>query len=425
MIDRENIKKKLGNKNIIKLKKVLGCKKVIIASWGGYRHKFKFNQTIFDECIEIKIKGKHVFFGYYDLQQLNTDGDKALIHILDKEAKAGKDNVKLAYYDIIHGNIVVFAESKAWSWQQGTRLRWHPVLEGCVLYNDYNGTNYVTYALNINTRRVIETLPVALYDISKNGRYGLSLNFIRLQRLRPGYGYSCCKDETEGIFVPDQDGIFLWDNCNHVLRKIISLSNLAEVVNDTKVEHYLNHISISPSGTKFIFFHLWSAGLGTKWNMRFYVCNIDGTGLTCIEDTEIISHYCWKDEDTLLTTALSNKYIAHSKYILYDLKQKTKKIIESTHLMKDGHPTYLLKKKSFVSDTYPMKNSVQYVFISNENGKNYVELLSAYANPFLIDEYRCDLHPRVDCLNNWISVDSTYTGVRSVILLHERKIDER
>ena len=415
MVYKEKIKRFLGYKNIRKIKTVLALKKHIIAVFRGNKNKLTYNKTFFDNVTELNIKNKHVFFGYYDIYQLNKTGDKALIHILDRKAVAGKDRVQIAIYDLKTKKIENISTSLAWSWQQGSRLRWHPLLSNVVLFNDFDGSKYVTRFFDINKKEIVDTVSMAMYDIASDGEHALSLDFDDLQRLRPGYGYSCSLHNKSN----KSNGIFLWSKKENEITKIIELDELIKKTEVQGAKHYLNHISISPSGEKFIFFHLWSFGLGTKWGMRLYICNIDGTDLKCVESKETISHYCWNSDNTLLLTALSNDNEKHDKYILYDLHSDKKTILESKFLKRDGHPTFVDDKNSFVTDTYPQKDCLQKVFYYNIKDDKYIELISVYSNPYLIDEYRCDLHPRVDIKNNCISIDTTYRGLRSVIFFHK------
>jgi len=107
-----------------------------------------------------------------------------------------------------------------------------------------------------------------------------------------------------------------------------------------------------------------------------------------------------------------------TKYIIYDLKKNTRKIIQSNYLLKDGHPSYLAEKTTIISDTYPLKWSRQHLFQISEIGNNYAELLNIYSDPRLYDEKRCDLHPRVTPDNRIVTVDSTFSEKkRSVILI--------
>ena len=391
-------------------------RKYIKAIISNNKSRIVYDKKYFSACREIGLEGENVFFGYYDLKSLNRNGSRALIHILDKDAKIGKDYIELATYDMDSGKIQIFGRTKAWSWQQGCRLRWDPIDDNKILYNDYDGDRYITRVFDLLSMKIVDTIPVALYDITYDGKYGLSLDFVRLQRLRPGYGYCCTEDLTRYEKAPKNTGIFLWNKEAKTTKLIISLSELAKSVGTSEVEHYINHISVSPSGKKFIFFHLWTHGLGTKWNMRLYICNIDGSDLRCIDDSEILSHYCWKGDNILLMTALANDNINHAKYIIYNLAKNNKKIIESSHLEEDGHPGFIGESYNFITDTYPHNDSMQYIFMSDVNGRKYKNLVSVYANPFLIDEYRCDLHPRVrDLENGWLSIDTTYKNLRRVI----------
>ena len=261
MNKKEAVKKFLGYRNILRIKKCLAIPKYARASLSGNAGKLYYDPEIFAQKTEIKIAQKNVFFGYYDIAQLSRDGRRALIHIVDKSADPAKQAAQLAWYDMDADELHVFDETRAWSWQQGARLRWHPTENDCVLYNDFDGEKYVTRQTDLLTNNTSVFAPLPLYDISPDGQYGLSLNFDRLQRLRPGYGYSCLKDESIGDRAPAEDGIKLWrkeDAGEGTL--VISLRELANTVSEENVEHYLNHISISPSGKRFMFFHLMSSG---------------------------------------------------------------------------------------------------------------------------------------------------------------------
>ena len=99
-----------------------------------------------------------------------------------------------------------------------------------------------------------------IYDLSSDGLKGISLNFSRLGRLRPGYGYDLIKDVTNRLIIPKNDGIFLIDIIKNKSKLVVSfeqLNNLFPV--DSKFddcEQYFNHLSFNPSGNKFLFYHI-------------------------------------------------------------------------------------------------------------------------------------------------------------------------
>lgn len=69
-----------------------------------------------------------------------------------------------------------------------------------ILYNDFRNGKYCSVILNITdkTERIIQ-MPV--YAMSQDKKTALSLDFSRLHRLRPGYGYSNIPETTKGKSV--------------------------------------------------------------------------------------------------------------------------------------------------------------------------------------------------------------------------------
>ena len=97
------------------------------------------NKMIFEDERPSKlysIKNKNVFFGYYDLQQYNSEATKILAHVVDKNANPSKDEAMLVWFDVFNGNMHEIAKTKAWCWQQGARLRWNPLDENEIIYNE-------------------------------------------------------------------------------------------------------------------------------------------------------------------------------------------------------------------------------------------------------------------------------------------------
>lgn len=378
----------------------------------GNTNKIIFEDERFSKVYSIK--NMNVFFGYYDLQQYNSDATKLLAHVVDKNADPGKDEAMLVWFDVLNGNMYEITKTQAWSWQQGARLRWNPLNENEIIFNALENGKYVTKICNIFSKEE-KIISRALYDLDATVSNGLGLNFARLQRLRPGYGYSAILDNTINDVSPSDDGIFHIDLNTGNETLLFSLADLAKDVLDEGM-HYINHICISPKGDKFTFFHIWTKGADFPLKMRFYVSNMDGTGLLLLEDSMRISHYSWIDNEKMLATT------ANGKYIIYNINTSEKEIIESKHLCKDGHPSIL--KNGFITDTYPIKkNTMQYVFRIGFSGEGYKEILRLFADPRRYGEHRCDLHPRVTRTGH-VTIDTTYKdGVRSV-LAFDLKRDE-
>ena len=365
--------------------------------------------------------GKHVFFGYYDLQQLNTAKDKMLVTVIPQNADTKKDLAELGWYSLEDGKYHAVTTTAAWCWQQGARLRWHPTEPGAILYNDVKNDHYVLCSVSLQTGQVTRVAERACYDVTQDMRYGLSLNYSRLQRLRPGYGYDKLPDLTEEETVPEGDGIFLVDLAAGESRLIVSYQQLAELSPGSENEwNYINHISIAPGGDRFMFFHLWTPAIGARWKAKLYVANLDGSGLRCLEEEYSTSHYCWKNSRELLTTTVGVGG-ERSYYFHYDVDSGKRTELQSEHLTHDGHPSWLSDGDHFITDTYPLEHSIQHLFSESARQTDYAPICDLFSDPRLYGEKRCDLHPRLTKDNTVLTVDSTFqNGTRSVLLFRRK-----
>ena len=410
----DKVKKAIGTRNIKRLvaikKQILRIEDYILRSEG------KISTT--DEIVSVKKfrkQGSNVFFGYYDLCQFDRKGEKLLAHIVTKHADPKSDNAEIVWIDPVTSEFHHISETGAWSWQQGSRLRWHPTVNDVVLFNDLANGRYILNQKNLMTG-AIRSVSDAVYDIDCNFKYGISVNFERLQRLRPGYGYSRLGDSSKDISRPADDGVVRIELSTGRKDLLFSLEDLAKDVVDDGRHHYINHVCFSPSGEQFMFFHLWTASAHSPWSMRFYVCNTDGTKLRMLEDNVRISHYHWIDENNIIATRVVKG--KNYSYVIYDVRNMHKHEINNHLLTVDGHPN--LFRTGFVTDTYPQKDRMQYLYLSSFDGLDCREIAHLYSSPVNYGEHRCDLHPRV-FNNKYITVDSTYKGnVRNIVLFETK-----
>lgn len=420
---KSKIKKLVGSQNVARIKKAKSYIKYVKTSMPNHQERFVMRTDTWSEPTVITKSNHHVSFGYYDIQQIDKAQEKMLVTVVRKSADTRKDKAQLEWVDLNGNEFHHIADTSAWCWQQGARLRWHPVKENTVLYNDVENGQYVMKAVDLFDNRCIDVFPRAMYDIAPDFRYGLSLNYSRLQRLRPGYGYNVLPDDTEKEKVPVDDGIFHVDLTTKDVKLIISYEQLVALTPEAKSEwNYINHISISPKGDRFLFFHLWTPAFGARWKAKLYTARLDGSELTCLEKEYITSHYTWRDNDTLLTTSVGFGG-ARSYYFLYHVGEKRREIVECQELTHDGHPSFFADGNRFVTDTYPLEGCMQHVFESCVEKGDYKPVCDIYSDPRLYDEKRCDLHPRITPDNNYLTIDSTFrNGVRSVLLF--RKCEE-
>ena len=206
----------------------------------------------------------HIFFGYYDITPFSRDNSKVLACSvpLDNDYNNLQYTMQVGYYNINEPKTAfnIIGETNAWCWQMGPRLRWFDDKKDLIAYNSVDNNSYSCIIQDINTKDIHYEIPIALYDINNTQSFGISLNFSRLQRLRPGYGYKILPDNTVDDLAPKDDGIFLYNFNSNEVKLLVTLSEVSNIQPDASMsgaQHYFNHVSFSPYSDNFTFFHLW------------------------------------------------------------------------------------------------------------------------------------------------------------------------
>jgi len=300
---------------------------------------------------------KHHFFGYYDKCPWDPTGE----YILALETKfmhrppKVEDTAAIGIINLSEGNAwEQVGHTYAWNWQQGCMLQWLPTDSGAeIIYNDYQDEQSVAVVTNLQNGKT-RILPRPIYAVSHDGKSALSLNFARLNRLRPGYGYQGIPDDSKGILQPGDDGIFLMDLLTGESKLIVSISHIA-AIGDTKEfggeEHWFNHLLFSKDDRRFAFLHRWrpqsedkkvfnfvnpmhlahswlssriglwrslvhfarraedswgglpfrimrrflNLGMRPNFKTRMFTANTDGSSVYCIASDDLVSHFDWRD----------------------------------------------------------------------------------------------------------------------------------
>jgi len=156
----------------------------------------------------ISPEGRYCFFGYYDKCMWDEKEEFYLFHEAGFQNRApGKDDmVKICLLETKTGKVDVIDETRAWNFQQGAMLQWLP--EQRILYNSAKDGIFISiiYELKSGKKREISR-PVSA--VSPDGKYALSINFARLARWRPGYGYAGLPDTFENKRWPEDDGLYI------------------------------------------------------------------------------------------------------------------------------------------------------------------------------------------------------------------------
>ncbi len=359
---------------------------------------------------------KHTFFGYYDLSPFEPEGKRLLACRVERKSPTGA--MEIGTYEADHARNQRFAplaRTETWCWQQGCRLAWVPQLgKAHILFNSLGQKRFEAVLLDAEARQEITRFPKALYDVSSDGRYGLSLNFSRLQRLRPGYGYGNLGDATEGERAPAGDGIQLVDLDSGDSRLLHSLAEVAQTLPQPSMAdatHYFNHLSWNPSGTRFLFFHIWEQQ-GQRREIRLLTSDPSGN-LRVVTNGRLISHYCWIDDIRLLIYGEMGG--AGGYFEIEDCSADRQSPVSYEGLPRqDGHPTWNEAAGSFLFDTLPDRLAERHLMTYRSGNSQPHRLGSFYSPPAQAGEFRCDLHPRWSRDGRRVAIDTDHAGYRQM-----------
>ena len=369
------------------------------------------------KCIESKFRyfsiskpNTHVFFGYYDVTPFNSQTEEIIYLNLPED----HDKVGVMLSNLTNGVEQKIAESNAWNWQQGCRLRWMPNNPREIVFNDFYDNRYISRVVNVDTRsqRVID---YPLYDISPDGRYGLTIDFERLGVKRPGYGYTCRRyDESDHNL--NLDSIDLVDLSDNSKKTIITYSQITKITgceSSRLSDNYLNHICFSPSGKQFLFFWL---TIEDDWHKAYLlVHNFETNKTKLLENKEKVSHYVWQDENIIICTAIDDQKKEH--YYRYNVSTGTRETLSPEILTRDGHPS-LFGKDILLTDTYPDFDGYQHLYLADIKNSVKKQILSIYNNCMIEGEKRTDLHPRLNYNNTMISFDANIKKYRELYFVN-------
>ena len=356
------------------------------------------------------------FFGYYD----KSPWDSTNRYMLCMKAKdtskevAPNEKVEILLIDTYNNNKAEkIAESNSWNVQQGCMAQWlGPEFDRKIIYNDFRDGKYCSVILDVfNKAEKIINMPI--YSVSSDGKFAFSLDFSRLHRLRPGYGYSNIDDTTKDEKVPNKPCIwkvYLEKNSVEPYLYYSDFYNF-ETREDMKLaEHKVNHIMISPNNDKFMVIHRWLNE--NKKYSRLITCDIKSKELFNLSDDNMVSHCYWKSNNEILGF-LNKKNHGNGYYILKDKTNNYERIWDD--IESDGHPSYSSDGKFVLTDSYPNKKRIQSLKILTENE---IYNIGKVFSPFKYDnETRCDLHPRWSRDDKKICFDGCFEGRRRLYVI--------
>jgi len=362
----------------------------------------------------INYKSKHTFFWYYDKTPFDLK-DKNILCIAVDNFKS-----KICYillYNLEDKRFKELGTSFTWNTQMWCRLFWFNKEKNLIIYNDYDNGKYISIIKNVNTNFIEKKIDLPVYDISINKDKLFSLDFSRLNTFRKWYGYGIIEDKTKNEKIPKNNGIWM-HNINTWERKLIlSLEEIVKVNYDSTMKdayHYINHISCNKyDNDSFIFFHLWQKSWKRYSRAIFY--NLKNNSFKVINKGKMVSHYDWESQNKILIYSEENGV---NGFHLYDISNWTFKVVWQDVLFEDWHPTYFLGKNKILLDTYPDKDNLQSLYIYNSLNNSINNIVKILHKPYLLEEYRTDLHPRLSNNYKKVCIDTNIDWKRKILLIN-------
>jgi len=363
----------------------------------------------------------HHFFGYYDKFQVDGTGRKMLVLETDfmNRPPRADDAARIGVVHLDQGDhLELVAETTAWCWQQSCMLQWFPGEPNRkIIFNVRLADHFGCCVQDLETgeRRIYDR---PIYTISSDGRFALCPNFARLAVERPGYGYVGIPDPWQDEPAPEDDGIYYLDLKTGASRLIISLAQIVDIGLPRaarRYKHRFNHLLISPDDRRFVFLHRWREGDDQKvGKTRMFTANVDGTGIYCLNDHDMTSHFTWKDAHTVL--AWATRFGTGDHYYLFTDQTDEVVALAPDKLLVDGHMSYSPHGEWLLTDTYPDREQRRHLLLFHEPSETLVDIGGFYSPPALTGEIRCDLHPRWSRDGRLVTFDSAHEGSRQVYL---------
>lgn len=359
-------------------------------------------------------EGSESFFGYYDKCPESPSGAHIIFQEASGESRQRPDPtvaVEVVLMETATKRVAARLPSHAYNWQQGTKLQW--LSDVRFIFNDYDpeADRYVAKLYDIESHTVVRRFDTPIYDCFAE-EFALTLNYDRLARLAPDYGYFNRMNRAMNVVEIENDGVFYLNLQTGKVRLLVSLAELASVAPRESMRdaaHSVNHLMISPDGTRALAIHRWYR-YGQRFDRLIVIASNGRPTPKILADSDMVSHCFWIDTRTVLGYLRGNDDC--DAYWFIDVISGAMHRFSSDALAMygDGHPH--VRGDWFVTDTYPDKGRMQHLLYCNwKSGE--IRKLGEFFHGFAFDgETRCDLHPRLSADGRRVFFDSVFRGRR-------------
>lgn len=372
----------------------------------AYRKPYK--SKVADEFGDINFiesDGYETFFGYYDK---NCERNGKLIFHRTRGQKTANNPTASVPIDVVVRDVKTGADSvigttNTYNWQQGARSQWMD--DEHVIFNTLHDGKYSAAIVNIHNGET-KYLPYPVQDVIDEYRY-LSINYARIMRLRPDYGYrNLPLPSNDEMADKNNDGIFIIEKGEaRILHSLEEIASIEPKDIFGRCYHVANHLMSSPNGNGFIFIHRFYEGKRRHDRLMFS----DFKTLKVLADDDMVSHCCWLDNNTILGYLRHNNEDGFFTIDISTGKISKHDAMSSLH-MGDGHPSVSNRYVAF--DTYPDKSRMQHLFLLDRLSGSIQEIAEVHHSVKYMDESRCDMHPRFSADGKRLYFDTVLTGNR-------------
>ena len=360
-----------------------------------------YSYLSFDDFIVNEVDESQVFFGYYDHSPWSADMKFLILNVVIK------DVLTLKLYERINGKYLFkkdIVQTSAFNLQQGIRAAWinndeiifnciHKKQLVCSIYNIKNDTkNYFAYPAQ---------------EIKDNTIF--CIDYSHLDEINKDYGYNLL---NKGYSMKDIDGILGYDiadksvKFNLERKKIDKLSMIKDDIGNCEI----NHINASPFNNSIMFIY---RNKGKNSTSELYHFSFKENNLRRVFSGTIVSHYCWVSPTQILVYL--GRKVKDQGYYLIEILDSNSNEINQQHKMGvngDGHPSLCPNSRFVVYDSYPDRNRYIHLNLYDTQNKKVIEIGRFFSPLKYSGYYRCDLHPRWSPDGNYISIDSSHSGLR-------------
>lgn len=398
--------------------------------------------------------GQSCFFGYHDITPWAPDDSRLLVHRVDPalDRLPSGAPAEICLWTPGSPKLEPIGTTTAWNFQMGARAQWLP--DSRIVYNVVRDGRLGAVVCDTQTGGE-QDLPFAVGAIDPAGEVSLAPHFGRLDRHWPSYGVPGAPAPEEDVARPEGDGLWQMDMASGRVSLWLSVAAVAAHAPVSVPDHlpqFLSHPLYSPSGKRVAFLHRFLTADGATYT-RLMVAARDGGGLRVLAE-EKVSHFCWRDDGTLLVwcrriagaiaaarrrgwlaSPLLRPALRLARRLRGTMRQAlinehyfmipaddpgARTVVGAASLPVDGHPMFRPDEggRWIVTDTYPDEHRQQALILFDTREGRRIDIGSFRADAAVGDgDIKCDLHPRWNRAGTRIAVDTTRNGTRQVAIV--------